>query len=124
MSSASANIVTVLALYFAALILTLQHVSGRHSPFLGVPVLVRHASIPLMVLLILAATAVLAPIEGRKAGVMVFVAILMLVELYGETELERHLGNAMLFNDSHVHEQNWLRSESYAPVKRAHSQRR
>jgi hypothetical protein len=49
----------------------------------------------------------------------------MLVELYGEAGLERYLGNAMLFKDfpQHVREQDWLKPESYAPVKRALSQR-
>jgi hypothetical protein len=49
----------------------------------------------------------------------------MLVELYGEAELERYLGNAMLFKDSlhHVREQDWLKPERYVPVKRMLSQR-
>jgi hypothetical protein len=57
MNSAATNVITLLALYFAALILAVQHVSDRHSPALSVPVLIRHASVPLAVLLVLAAPA-------------------------------------------------------------------
>lgn len=63
------NVVTLLALYFAALILAVQHVSDRYSPALGMPLLVRRASLPLTALFILAALAALLPVgEGRAAG--------------------------------------------------------
>lgn len=91
MSSAAANIITLLALYFAALILAVQHVSDRYSPALGVPVLIRHASVPLIVLVVLAALAVLLSIEGRMAGTMVLVAIL--VSLCGSYYLWSRLGD-------------------------------
>jgi hypothetical protein len=94
MSSATANIITLLALYFAALILAVQHVSDRFSPSLSVPVLVRHASVPFIVLIILTAIAVLLPIEGRRAGAIVLVAIL--VSLCGSYYLWSRLGDGEL----------------------------
>jgi hypothetical protein len=76
MSSAATNIITLLALYFAALILAVQHVSDRYSPALSVPMLTRYASVPLAVLLFLAALAVLLPVGGYVAGAMVMITIL------------------------------------------------
>ncbi len=71
------NVVTLLALYFAALILAVQHVSDHYSPALAVPVLVRRASAPLAVLLGLVVLALLVPTgSGGAADAVMMGAIL------------------------------------------------
>ncbi len=92
MGSAVANIITLLALYFAALVFAVQHVSDRYSPALNTPMLVRYASVPLAVLVFaLAAPAVLLPAEGSLAKVMVVGAIL--TSLCGSYHLWSTLGD-------------------------------
>ncbi len=63
--------------------------------------------------------------EFEQINSLAITGAAMLVELYGEAELERYFGNAMLFKDSLrlVREQDWLKPESYASVKLALSQR-
>lgn len=86
------NVVTLLALYFAALILAVQHVSDRYSPALAVPVLLRRAIVPLAVLLVLAALALLLPTgTGWTADAVVMGAIV--VGLGGSFYLWSGLGN-------------------------------
>lgn len=91
MGSATASIVTLLALYFAVLIFAVQHVSDRYSPALNTPLLIRHASIPLAILFILAVLTILLSVGGQLAKVVVMVALL--TSLGGSYYLWSRLGD-------------------------------
>ena len=67
MSSAATNIITLLALYFVALILAVQDVSEQYSPALSLPVIKRHASIPLAVLFVLASRRTVNKAAARRS---------------------------------------------------------
>lgn len=63
--------------------------------------------------------------EPERIDALAITGAAMLVELYGEGDLDRYLGNARLSKVSlrHVQEQEWLSLESYAAVERALSRR-
>ena len=67
-SVAAAGTIALLSLYFAALVVALQHVADRYSPALQIPVLRQSATLPLSLLtLLVLATGVLL-IQGSRAG--------------------------------------------------------
>jgi hypothetical protein len=93
MDSTVNHIITLLALYFAAVILAVQYVSDRYSFALSTPMLRRYDSVPLVVLVVLAMLGVLLPARSRAVGaIMAMPAIL--TSLYGSYYLWSKLGNS------------------------------